>query len=122
MAHVNTEVLAAFQGWQRYPLNLGTRFPDFNLEFCHRLLQREAGKLFSPDITDVRVGTIPCSDLSRNTGEISDHVTSESQLEEVLSVSLNDLMFVYLGADWTVETSWFVRRSLHVRDYLSMST
>lgn len=73
-------------------MNLAALFAEFNLELCHRLLQNETEKLFNPNITDVRIETVPTpsSDVDNTMGEIRDHVTSEDQLEETLAVSFRD--------------------------------
>ena len=74
-----------FDGWENYPVNLSSHFPNDDVEHYRRRLSNDAHRLFSDSKFDVRIATLS-EDLTNGRTLCEDRVNDEATIEEVLMV------------------------------------
>lgn len=85
------------RGWECYPSNLHALFPQTNLDHYQHRIKDDATRLFNPSSTDIRFVTVRSTSAPQGSTEaaelysITDHVTNEAQVEEILIVCISHL-------------------------------
>ena len=99
-----------FDGWEAYPTNLSPISPGTDVEFYHRRLQEDSKRLFSHDVTNIRLETVISSPMHQNslrnptTDVLRDFLTDDGEVENVLRVRTSGfscLVVINLGLKLT---------------------
>ncbi|ORY10806.1 hypothetical protein BCR34DRAFT_339306 [Clohesyomyces aquaticus] len=86
--------MRGLNGWEDYPCNLRTEYPQYDLEYCRRRLNDDAKRLFSDTGCNIIVQTIlgstssNCESACKRTS-IKDLVKDEESLEQTLDKHLS---------------------------------
>lgn len=80
-------------GWEVYPTNLSSEYPNYDLEYCRRRLQDDSTRLFSTTSCEITIQTMPKRIASSHGGTLErkwlkDVITNEDKLERVVAVSI----------------------------------